>query len=243
MQAASPSWNARSLPHRPATPGRHKPSGEQTRRANRLRTKSANESPSAPPQTPEPPARPTASRRSGRRHAVLRRCAEAVQTASSSWKARSLPHRSDTPRRHKPSGEQASRRTTSHRTTPIRNATWTQESHRAPRLRPPNRLPARPLQEEAIGGMRCCGGVLKRRTREAMHCAEPAAPNRRPTTARAAKKEPRAQGRRNWSEAHGKEPQPLTNCRNATPQTPEPPAHPTTSRTKWSVACGAAEVC
>ena len=36
----------------------------------------------APPQIPEPPARPTASRRSGRRHAVLRRCAEATQAAN-----------------------------------------------------------------------------------------------------------------------------------------------------------------
>ena len=81
----------------------------------------------APPHIPEPPARPTASRRSGRRHAVLRRCAEATQAASYNWNARSL---------------------------------------RAPRLRPPNRLPARPPHEEAVGGMRCCGGVLRQCARQ-----------------------------------------------------------------------------
>ena len=155
-------------PGSPATPNRHFNAALLRRgRSSWQAPPHPMKPPSAPPQTPEPSARPTASRRRGRRHAVLRRRAEAAQAASSSCNAGRLPHRPATPGRDEPPGEQIKKQTAPNTTRPSSDTTWTPELHRTHRLRPPNRLPARPLQGEVVGGMRCCGDVLKRRRRQA----------------------------------------------------------------------------
>ena len=118
----------------------------------------------------KPPNRPHTKLRqprSGRWHAVLRKRAETKQAASSRRTARTMHRQTAAPGRHKPSGEQSGGQTPPH----TKDKCGTQPGHariaERPASDPRTACPPNRFNNEAVGGMRCCGSVLKRAKRQA----------------------------------------------------------------------------
>ena len=115
-----------------------------------------------------------------------------------------------------------------------RHTTSQKKTHMKPPSAPPqtpNRLPARPLQEEVVGGMRCCGGVLRRRkrpaqaaTRDVCHIGPPHQDGTSRPESRSKSKRPRTQqGQAQTQHGH-------PSFTERTASDPEPPARTTASR-------------
>jgi len=115
---------------------------------------------------------------------------------------------------------------------PYKAATEPHTNRRLHRLRPPNRLPTRPLREEAAGGMRCCGGVLKRGKRQVQAGMREVYRTGPPLLDGTGRPESRPAGER-LRARHNRAP--ASDPRTACP--------PDRFDKKRSAACGAAEVC
>ena len=246
-----------AAPHKP-TPGHH--TGPRTgsqlrvgtmhsRRGSCLDTvairrlhASTRESPSSPPQTPEPPARQTASEK--KRPAACGAAEMCWGEASGKLKAQganvATPDRRS---RTAPAIRKATRRANdSMLKNQVGTTTWT--SIRALRLRPPNRLPTQPPQQRS--GQR---HAVLRRCAEAKQAASPMRRRERYNDGPPAQDgTSHPDGNPTGKRRHTQETPPghhadTRDSPSAPPQTTEPPACPTASSKKRPVACGAAEAC